>query len=205
MSPEECLCRRSNLVATLTTPAEGNSSSSNYPIPSKAGIYSGNVVIFRNGPNNYEAWDEYQTVPVISVCPVKRPKLDTSGKKYSFKQEKEVMRDKIRTVLRIAIYYGYCNLVIGTFGLGPGFRNPPEEVASMWRDAFLKDPEFRNHFQDVVFAFQNPEGPNAPSSSSSKSSSKSSKSSSASKSTASSDLEIFRHVFKPANIHGAFK
>lgn len=116
------------------------------------------------------------------------------------------MRDKIRTVLRIAIYYGYHNLCIGTFGLGPGFRNPPEEVASMWRDAFLKDPEFQNHFSDVVFAFQNPEGPNAASSSSSKSSSKSSSSkSSSSKSTATSDLEIFKQVFKPANIHGAFK
>jgi len=43
MSPEECLCRRSNLFATLTTPAAGNSSTSNYPIPSKAGIYSQNV------------------------------------------------------------------------------------------------------------------------------------------------------------------
>jgi len=146
-------------------------------------------------------------IPIISVCPVKRPKLDTSEKKYSFKQEKELMRDKIRTVLRIAIYYGYKNLCIGTFGLGPGFRNPPEEVALMWLEAFLKDPEFQNHFQDVVFAFQNPEGPNAPISSSSKSSSKasSSKSSSASKSTASSDLEIFKRVFKPANIHGAFQ
>lgn len=113
------------------------------------------------------------------------------------------MREKIRTTLRIAIFYKYFNIVIGTFGLGPGFRNPPEEVASMWRDAFLKDPEFQHQFQDVVFAFQDPEGPNASSPSSSKSSkSSSSKSSSKSSSTATSDLEIFKHVFNPANIHG---
>jgi len=43
MSPEECLCRRSNLVATVTSPGAGNSAPSNYPIPSKAGIMSQNV------------------------------------------------------------------------------------------------------------------------------------------------------------------
>jgi hypothetical protein len=145
-------------------------------------------------------------LPIISVCPVKRPKLDSAGKKYSFKQEKELMRDKIRTALRIAVYYRYHNLCIGSFGLGPGFRNPTEEVALMWRQAFLEDDEFKNHFEDVVFAFENPEGPGATvSSSSSKSSKSSSSKTSSSKSTAASDLEIFKHVFKPMNIHGAFK
>lgn len=43
MSPEECLCRRSNLYATMTTPAEGNSAPSNYPLPPKAGIFSEKV------------------------------------------------------------------------------------------------------------------------------------------------------------------
>ncbi|KAF4624801.1 hypothetical protein G7Y89_g13368 [Cudoniella acicularis] len=207
MSPEECLCRRSNLFATLTTPAAGNPASSNYPIPSKAGIFSETVVVFRNGPDKYESWQEYKALPIISVCPVRRPKLDNSGKKYSFKQEKELMRDKIRTALRIAVYYNYSNICIGSFGLGPNFRNPTEEIALMWRDAFLKDPEFQNHFEDVVFAFENPEGPGAASSSSKSSSSKSSssKSSTSSKSAAVSDLEIFKHVFKPMNIHGAFK
>jgi hypothetical protein len=143
-------------------------------------------------------------LPIISVCPVKRPKLDSSGKKYSFKQEKELMKDKLRTALRIAIYYNYPNLCIGTFGLGSGFRNPPEEVAIMWRDLFLKDPEFVGHFNDVVFAFEPPEGPmGMSSSSSSKHSSK--HSSSSSKSSVSSDLEIFKHVFKPSVIHDAYK
>jgi hypothetical protein len=143
------------------------------------------------------------------VCPVKRPKLDSSGKKYSFKQEKELMREKIYTALRIAKYNGHTRLCIGTFGLGPGFRNPPEEVAIMWRDALLKDPEFSGSFQDVVFSFEPPEGAVAVSStsssrhSSSKSSSKSSSSSSSSKSSVAAELEIFKHVFNPAVIHGS--
>lgn len=121
------------------------------------------------------------------------------------------MRDKIRTALRIAVFYRHINLVIGTFGLGPGFRNPTEEVALMWRDALLKDPEFVGHFRDVVFAFDPPEGVASTSSSTSKSSS--SKSASKSKSSSSSstkssvlaDLDVFRKVFKPANVHDAFK
>ncbi|KAK6580026.1 hypothetical protein PZA11_007734 [Diplocarpon coronariae] len=210
MSPEECLCRRSNLYATLTTPGPGNigaSGTSHYPLPPKTGIYSANVVVFRNGPDKYESLPEYKSLPIISVCPVKRPKLDAAQKKYSFKQEKELMRDKIRTALRIAAWYGHINLVIGTFGLGPGFRNPPEELALMWREALLKDPEFVGRFRDVVFAFDSPEGAVATSSSSSKSSSsKISKSSSASsKSSVAADLEVFRHIFKPAVVHDAFK
>lgn len=205
MAPEECLCRRSNLFATLTTPAAGNSSSTNYPIPTKAGIYSEKVVVFRNGPERYEPWSEMKALPIISVCPVKRPKLDSSGKKYSFKQEKELMRDKIRTALRIAVYYGHTKICIGTFGLGPGFRNPPEEVALMWRDAFLRDPEFVGHFEDVIFAFDAPEGLSTSASSKSSSSKSSSKSSPSTKSAVAADLEIFRQLFKPSVIHDAFK
>ncbi len=119
------------------------------------------------------------------------------------------MRDKIRTALRIAVYYRHINLVIGTFGLGPGFRNPTEEVALMGRDALLKDPEFVGHFRDVVFAFDTPEGVATANSSSSKGSSSesSTKSSSAaaSKSSVVADLEVFRHIFKPAVVHDAFK
>ena len=106
------------------------------------------------------------------------------------------MKDKIRTALRIAIYYGYPNLCIGSFGLGPGFRNPPEEVANMWKDAFLKEPEFVGHFHDVVFAFE-PEPLLA------SSSSKSSKGSTKNTSSSARDIDIFRDVFNPSKIHGA--
>lgn len=116
------------------------------------------------------------------------------------------MRDKIRTALRIAIYYQCPDLCISSFGLGPGFRNPPEEVAIMWRDAFMKDPEFSGHFRDIVFAFDNAESASNSSSKGSSSKSSTSKSSSSkSTSTGSADLDIFRRVFKPSEIHGASK
>ncbi|PQE23664.1 Mitochondrial chaperone bcs1 protein [Rutstroemia sp. NJR-2017a BVV2] len=146
MQPEECLCRRSTLYASLTTPASDNSTPNNYPIPDRAGIFSENVggdkemllltcpVVFRSGPEKYQPWSEYKSLPIISVPTVKRPKLDSSGKKYSFKTERELMKASMKTALRIAIFYQYDKIVIGTFGLGPGFKNPPEEVANLWRE-----------------------------------------------------------------------
>ncbi|POS85927.1 hypothetical protein EPUL_003375 [Erysiphe pulchra] len=205
MLPEECLCRRSNLSATLATPAIGNAGEYNYPIPPKAGIYSPNVVVFRGGPERYDVWSHYKALPVISVCPPRRPKLDSSGKKYSFHQERDIMREKIYLALRIAIWFKHTRLCIGTFGLGNGFGNPTEEVAKLWRDALLHNKEFEGYFGDVVFSFESPEGPatNQQSSCRGASSSKS-RAVNQSRSNTSSDLEIFKQVFKPSNIHNAF-
>ena len=43
LAPEENLARRSNLVHCLTTPGDTSAQNSNYPIPSKGGIYSPHV------------------------------------------------------------------------------------------------------------------------------------------------------------------
>ena len=43
MAPEECLCRRSNLVHALTTPWNASAQSCHYPIPTKGGLYSPHV------------------------------------------------------------------------------------------------------------------------------------------------------------------
>jgi len=96
--------------------------------------------------------NELATLPVISVAPVRRPKVDEANTKYSFAQEKELMKEKMRTVLRIASYCGHKSLVVGAFGLGPVFRNPAREVAKMWRKLLFEDEEFRGVFEDVVFA-----------------------------------------------------
>jgi hypothetical protein len=145
---------------------------------------------------------------------VRRPKLDPTGLKYSFEQEKELMREKMRTVLRMAVWWGYSDLALGAFGCGPVFRNPTREVATMWRDLLYFDAEFRGHFSNVVFAFDPLDGTNpnpSPDKSSkkdasSKTSSKASGSSSKGKTKAKAasthleDMEIFRDVFDPAKM-----
>jgi hypothetical protein len=121
-------------------------------VPSLADLFP-RLVVFRGGPDqDYAPYSEISSLPVISVAPVRRPKLDETGTRYSFAQEKELMREKMRAVLRIASYCGHRNLVLGAFGLGPIFRNPAGEVARMWRKLLFEDDEFNGVFQDVVFA-----------------------------------------------------
>lgn len=176
---EEKLCRRSNLWATLSTPwpaaaAPGSPAAQHYPIPSQGGILSDSVVVYR-GPHEggYKRLDAWYDVPVVSVPPTRWPKLrqqqagsassstpaaaaasSTPGPlTYSFPQERDMMRDKMRGALLIALHAGYTRAVVGDFGLGNGYRNPPRETAEMWRDLFLFDPDIRGQFQYVVFAF----------------------------------------------------
>ncbi|KAF2864642.1 hypothetical protein BDV95DRAFT_613392 [Massariosphaeria phaeospora] len=155
MAPEECFARRSNLVHALTMPwnAQMGREEIFYPIPQRGGIYSPEVFVFRGGPEqDYAPWKEVRSLPVISVAPVRRPKLDESGNNYSFAQEKELMREKMRAVLRITAYCGHTSVCIGAFGIGPIFRNPVTEVARMWRKLLFEEDEFRGVFTDVVFA-----------------------------------------------------
>lgn len=155
MAPEECFARRSNLVHALTMPwnAQLGREENFYPIPQRGGIYSPEVFVFRGGPDqDYAPFRDIASLPVISVAPVRRPKLDETGSRYSFAAEKELMKEKMRAVLRIASYCGHRNLVLDAFGLGPIFRNPSAEVARIWRKLLFEEEEFHGAFQNVVFA-----------------------------------------------------
>ncbi|KOS17761.1 hypothetical protein ESCO_002792 [Escovopsis weberi] len=153
---EEKLCRRSNLSATLGSPWPHAGEVSNYPIPSVGGILSDSVVVCRGPHERYERLDRWFDLPVISVPPTRWPKLMDNGTKYSFAEEREMIREKIRGALRICLYNNYDRVVIGDFGLGNGHRNPPQELAEIWRDIFLFDPDLRGQFLYVIFVFEDP-------------------------------------------------
>ncbi|KAF2433702.1 hypothetical protein EJ08DRAFT_668686 [Tothia fuscella] len=181
VAPEECFARRSNLVSALPAPWNPATSSTHYPIPQKGGLYSPSVVIFRSGQDDYRPWpqQEYRSIPVISVAPVRRPKLDSTSTTYSFDDEKELMRDKMRSILRIATYYRYRDLCLGAFGVGPVFRNPARETANMWKELLFDSEEF-NSFENIVFAIDT--------------------SASSSQKTGSADLEVYRETFDPHHL-----
>ena len=156
---EETLCRRSNLAATLSTAHPQMPQDSHYPIPSSGGILSNSVVLWRGPADDYERLEELQDLPVISVPPTRWPKLKANNGdiSYSFPQEKEMMREKMAAALHICLYNGYRRIVIGDFGLGNSYRNPPCLVAEMWRSLFLFDPSIQGHFQQVFFVFEDSE------------------------------------------------
>jgi uncharacterized protein (TIGR02452 family) len=63
------------------------------------------------------------------------------------------MRESMRTVLRIAAYNGHHDICVGAFGIGVPFRNPPREVAELWKELLFKDEEFRGIFRNIIFTF----------------------------------------------------
>ncbi|KAK3305769.1 uncharacterized protein B0T15DRAFT_209262 [Chaetomium strumarium] len=218
---EERLCRRSTLAACLATPADGSPVNNHYPLPVCAGILSQHVVVFRGPHDRYELRpeQEWRSLPVVSVPPPRWPKLTQNGTKYSFADEREMVKDKLRGALRICAYNGYSTVVVGDFGLGNGYRNPPQELAELWREVCLYDPDLRGRIRCVAFVFEDPtqsttqlilddiakknKGANGTSSKhKSKSGSGSSSSSSSNSATVLSptDFQIFSHVFDNAEI-----
>ena len=91
------------------------------------------------------------------------------------------MKEKMRTVLRIATARQHPELCIGAFGVGFGFRNPAKQVACMWRELLFNDQEFQGAFSNIVFALEG--------------------TSSGSSAGTMSDLDVFRKEFDPSNTH----
>ncbi|KAA8913612.1 hypothetical protein FN846DRAFT_771813 [Sphaerosporella brunnea] len=161
LGAEESLARRSNLVQTLlATDSVETGVTSYYPLPQMGGIYSPNCIVFRAGyEKEYALWHErdWTLVSVVSVAAVRRPKTDESGMWYSFKEEKDLQREKMKTILRIAAQNGHVNLVLGGFGsslaaTSSPYKNPIKDVSKLWQELLFECEEFQGYFQNVVFA-----------------------------------------------------
>ena len=117
---------------------------------------SEDVVIFRGPHDRYEKLpqNEWTALPVCSVPPVRWPKLTQNGTKYSFSEERDMVKNKMRAALQICVARGYTSVVIGDFGLGNSYRNPPQEMAELWREIFMWDLNLRGRLQAVTFVFE---------------------------------------------------
>jgi len=231
-----------------------------YPIPIESGIWSpsvgkeagfissrpgslsrhheliGALVIYREKHDRYEkrAPHDWRPLAVCSVPPVRWPKLTQKGEKYSFADERDMVQNKMRAALGICIRNGCTRIVIGDWGLGNGYRNPPRELAELWRDTLLWAPGIRGQIEQVLFVFEDTSqstariikddlskkskhgsssssssggggGSKGKSKSSSSSSSYSSSSSSSSSSSAQyTDFDIFKQTFDTSAIEAQF-
>lgn len=196
---EEKLCRRSTLATCLARPAAESGVASNYPISTSGGVYSPTVAVFRGPHDRYEklAEAQWKALPVVSVPPPRWPKLTQNGTKYAFAEERDMMRDKMRGALSICAYYDFQYVVVGDFGLGNSSRNPPRELAELWREVLLWDPALRGRFRCVSFVFEDHDQSTAQlilDDIAKKRGLAKSKTSSSSRSTP-TDLDIFNHVF----------
>jgi uncharacterized protein (TIGR02452 family) len=106
------------------------------------------------------------TVDVISAAAIKDPKLENG---HLDKKTRKILRNKIKAILNLGIYYRNDALVLGAFGCG-AYGTPPEDMARLFADVLKQDP-YKGAFKKIVFAIlddanayreHNPEGNFAP-------------------------------------------
>ncbi|KAJ4366492.1 hypothetical protein N0V83_008128 [Neocucurbitaria cava] len=147
---EEALCYSSTLYETLKPEW--------YPWPnmgpgSCAGIFSADVVVFRNTIDNDLVelpTDQRHVLAVITVAAPCFPKVTDDRKDFADDSQLQDLREKILLVLRMAANNGVTSLVLGAMGCG-AYGCPPRAVAREMRSAIEND-EFSGWFEDIVFA-----------------------------------------------------
>ena len=153
LAQEEALCYRTSLYLTLKHRF--------YPMAPKAAIYSPTVVVVRDSiSNQHRLLDLSQithlpVVSVVSMAALRDPavlrRVGDGREIYAEPADRELMRAKMRMVLRVAAAKGHRRLVLGALGCG-AFGNPRGEVVGLWKEVLL-EPEFGGGWwEEVVFA-----------------------------------------------------
>ena len=165
---EEELCRRSTLAISLyqfSLPGGRYGDladmvgvkrrAERYPMDNTyGGIYSPGITFFRGTQEEgYVLLEETFKAAVISVASLNyNPKhghniLDNGNIPES---DKPVLKEKIRTILRIGALKGHDSLVLGALGCG-AFCTPPAQMARLFHEV-LDEPEFDGRFRKIIFA-----------------------------------------------------
>jgi uncharacterized protein (TIGR02452 family) len=172
---EENIFRRSNLFVSLYQYIASGEKyeipphpKHTYPLqPKTGGVYSPHVTVFRgNESNGYCLLTSPYKIAVISVPAIHNPPLVIIERRfYLANDQAEITKEKMRTILRIAIIKMHDSLVLSAFGCG-AFANPPEHIAKLFGEIF-EEEEFKNKIKILIFAIiddhnawrkHNPEG-----------------------------------------------
>jgi uncharacterized protein (TIGR02452 family) len=158
-SQEEFLCARTTLIPSLAE--------SFYRLPELGGIWSPDVLVFRNSLPLGDAAGEVAAlerffVDVISAGMLRFPELE-AGKLG--KRDREAVEKKMRAVLRLLERKGSRRVVLGAWGCG-AYGVPVADVAGAWRrviDGSLPHSNKKSRaaaetwpgIQEIVFAISN--------------------------------------------------
>lgn len=158
LAQEEALCYRSSLSFTLKLRY--------YPIPEFGAIYSPTVIVIRNnmkeGHRLYplDKPEEFPVVSVVSVAALCEPEVvfdrvpgpkEVHKARYAKTEDREMMKEKMRVILRTAAFNGHRRLVLGALGCG-AFLNPRDEVADCWAEVFDEQEFSGGWWESVIFA-----------------------------------------------------
>jgi len=165
---EEELCRRSTLAISLyqfSLPGGRYGDladmvgvkrrAERYPMDNMyGGIYSPGITFFRGTQEEgYALLDETFQAAVISVASLNyNPKHghNTLDNGNIPEADKPVLKEKIRTILRIGALKGHDSLVLGALGCG-AFCTPPAQMARLFHEV-MDEQEFQGRFRKIVFA-----------------------------------------------------
>lgn len=152
---EESIFRRTNIFQSLY---QFNEIGTQYGIEQReerypldynfGGIYTPYVTVFRaSEADNCELLDEPFMISVISVPAVKKPRLQ-NGKVVPWVVD--VIKNKIRQILDIALEHEHDALVLSAFGCG-AYGTPPNEMARFFKEV-LDNDKYKNVFEEISFA-----------------------------------------------------
>ena len=165
---EEELCRRSTLAISLyqfslpggrygdlADMVRVKRRAERYPMDNTyGGIYSPDITFFRGTQEEgYALLDETFQAAVISVASLNyNPKHghNTLDNGNIPEADKPILKEKIRTILRIGALKGHDSLVLGALGCG-AFCTPPAQMARLFHQV-IDEPEFQGRFRKIVFA-----------------------------------------------------
>ncbi len=164
---EEALCFRSTLAASLHRNL--------YPIQHRAGLYTRDVVVFRESMSDGHKLMIPETPPsdlpvvsALSVAGIRQPDVkppsqdagtsiggSTKASKGPFvfadPAARGLTKDKMRLCLRMAGTKGHTMLVLGAIGCG-AFRNPPGEIVKCWQEVLAETEFAGGWFKEIWFA-----------------------------------------------------
>ena len=124
-----------------------------YPLDDNfGGVYSPNVTFFREkrAPNDYIFVKPWKS-NIIAVPAVDSPNcIEHDGKRFIDESYIPIIKNRMRTIFRIAIDNKQINLVLSAWGCG-AYRNPPEHIAILFKE-ILNEDEFVGVFAIIIFA-----------------------------------------------------
>lgn len=155
MAQEECLCRSSNLYASLTLPYirknyyKWNSHNTG-DMGTDTVIYSPKVTVFKSDdaiPIELEHW--FHTDVLTCAAPFLNP---DKRRPISMDKLKKVFTARVNNILEVAAANNVDVIVLGAFGCG-AFNNPPDLVAEVFRHLLVTKGQGR-FFKRVIFAIK---------------------------------------------------
>lgn len=107
---------------------------------------------------------DYKMISVLTVAAKNKPNIcqkpniegdpyKPAGNYYAEPVEAELLREKIRIMLRMAAYHGHSRIVLGAIGCGV-FNNPRERVAELFFHVFMEEEFTGGWWEHIVFAIK---------------------------------------------------